>query len=298
MSYQRIQVKKVTPRLGAEIHGVDLSKELDEETFAEIHRAWLDNQVVFFRDQELTLEQHKALGRRFGELHIHPSTKAPEGHPEVLPIHADKNSRYAAGEAWHTDVSCDAEPPMASMLRLHTVPEYGGDTLFCSMYAAYDALSRPMKEFLKTLTAVHASEHIYRDHYGHQKGQRADTKESYPESEHPVIRTHPESGRQALFVNSAFTTRIVGFSKSESDALLGFLFNHIAQPQFQCRFSWRANSIAFWDNRCVQHYAMWDYYPEVRSGYRVTVKGDRPFFDPEGLEGELNVAPNRRSRAA
>ncbi|WP_101674639.1 TauD/TfdA dioxygenase family protein [Alloalcanivorax mobilis] len=298
MSYRNIEVRKVTPRLGAEIHGVDLSQELEEDTLAEIRRALVDNQVIFFRDQDMTLDQHKAFGRRFGELHVHPAAKSPEGHPEVLPIHADEHSRYVAGEAWHTDVSCDEEPPMASILRLHTVPECGGDTLFSSMYAAYDALSPRMKEFLKSCKAVHSGEHVYRGYYQTGKGQREDTQNAFPEHEHPVIRTHPESGRQSLYVNSGFTTRIVGLNKDESDALLKFLFNHIAQPQFHCRFNWRKNSIAFWDNRCVQHYAMWDYYPEVRSGYRVTIKGDRPYFDSEGVEGELNLAPHRRVRAA
>ena len=288
MTYNKIEVRKVTPRIGAEVFGVDLSKELDDVTFKEIHKALLENQVIFFRNQEMGLEQHKDFGRRFGELHVHPASPSPKGHPEILNIHADGNSTRVAGETWHTDVSCDLEPPMASILKLHQVPSAGGDTLFSSMYAAYDALSPTLKEFLKTLTAVHSGEHVYRGRYNYDKGQREDSKDKFPEHEHPVVRTHPESGRQSLYVNSGFTTRIVGLEKDESDALLSFLFAHNAKPQFQCRFRWANNSIAMWDNRCVQHYAMWDYYPEVRSGYRVTVKGDRPFFDKKGWEGKLN----------
>lgn len=278
MSYEVIKVRKLTPRIGGEISGVDLSKPLDDKTFREIKAALLENQVIFFRDQDITLDQHKDFGRRFGELHVHPAAPAPEGHPEILRIHGDANSKRVAGEAWHSDVSCDLEPPMGSILRLHTVPETGGDTLFSSMYAAYDALSQPMKDFLSGLTAIHSGEHVYRNRYEYNSGQREDTQKSFPQSEHPVIRTHPETGRQALFVNYGFTTRIVGLPQQESEALLAFLFDHCARPEFQCRFKWEVGSIAFWDNRCAQHHAIWDYFPQVRSGYRVTIKGDRPFY--------------------
>ncbi len=278
MTYQTIQVRKVTPRIGAEISGVDLSKPLDDRTFREIKAALLENQVIFFRDQDITLDQHKDFGRRFGELHVHPAAPAPEGHPEILRIHADQNSKRVAGEGWHSDVSCDPEPPMGSILRLHKVPSCGGDTLFSSMYAAYDALSQQMKDLLCGLTAVHSGEHVYRGRYEYTEGSREDTKKAFPLSEHPVIRTHPETGRQALFVNSSFTTHIKGLPRRESEALLEFLYAHCARPDFQCRFKWDVGSIAFWDNRCTQHHAMWDYFPEVRSGFRVTIAGDRPFF--------------------
>jgi taurine dioxygenase len=277
MRYDLIRVRRLTPRIGGEISGVDLSRPLDDATCREIRAALLEHQVVFFRDQDITLEQHKDFGRRFGELHVHPASPSPQGHPEVLRIHGDANSKRVAGEAWHSDVSCDAEPPMGSILRLHTVPEVGGDTLFSSMYAAFDALSPAMKDFLSGLNAIHSGEHVYRGRYEYSSGQREDTQTAFPQSEHPVIRTHPETGRQALFVNYGFTTRIVGLEPRESDALLRFLFDHCARPEFQCRFRWEAGSIAFWDNRCVQHHAIWDYYPQVRSGYRVTIKGDRPF---------------------
>jgi taurine dioxygenase len=163
---------------------------------------------------------------------------------------------------------------MGSILRIHTLPETGGDTLFASMYAAYDALSEPMKVLLGGLRAVHDGAPYYRS--VNERIGRDETGRAYPRAEHPVIRTHPETGGKAIFVNSMFTTRILGLPKSESDAILRFLFEHVQDPRFQCRFRWEKNSMAFWDNRCVQHQAIWDYWPKTRSGYRVTIKGDRP----------------------
>ena len=274
MGAKALQVNKLTPVIGAEIHGVDLSRPLDEETFGQIHAALTENQVIFFRDQEISLAEHKAFGRNFGKLHIHPAAPSPEDHPEILVIHADEKSKFVAGNGWHSDVSCDPEPPMGSILHLHQVPSSGGDTMFASMYAAYEALSSRMQKFLSELTAVHGSEHVYRGRY--KDFGVDDAGKVYPESEHPVVRTHPVSGKKGLYVNSGFTTAIKDMKRNESRALLDFLFEHIANPAFHCRFKWEKNSIAFWDNRCVQHYAVWDYYPEVRHGFRVTVCGDRP----------------------
>jgi taurine dioxygenase len=274
MTYASIHVDKVTPLAGAEIRGVDLSKPLDERTFKEIHAALIDNGVIFFRDQHLTPEQQKAFGRLFGELHMHPAAprELPE-HPEILVIHADENSKHVAGENWHSDVSCDLEPPLGSILYMHELPPVGGDTLFASMYAAYEALSEPMKRMLEPLTAMHEGEHVYRGRYGIN-----DTGKVFPKAEHPVVRTHPVSGRKALYVNGGFTTRIVQLKRAESDALLQFLYRHAETPEFHCRFRWQVNSVAFWDNRCMQHHAMWDYYPQRRHGHRVTIKGDKPFY--------------------
>ena len=291
MSQQSIRISPVTPRIGAEVSGVDLARPLDDDTVRAIRAALVEHQVLFFRDQELTLDQHKAFGRRFGELHVHPASPSPDGHPEVLPIHADARSKRVAGEAWHTDVSCDEEPPMASILRLHIVPPCGGDTLFASMFAAYDALSQPMKDFLSGLTAVHSGEHVYRGYYRYAEGQRADSKVAFPRTQHPVIRTHPESGRQAIFVNTGFTTHIEGLERRESDALLQFLYAHCARPEFQVRFRWAPGSIAFWDNRSTQHHAMWDYYPQVRSGFRVTIQGDRPFHRSQDAAASRSTVP-------
>jgi taurine dioxygenase len=269
-----ISVHPLTPTIGAEIRGVDLNRELDADTFQKIHDAFLAHQVIFFRDQDLTVERQKAFGARFGELAVHPNDPGLEGHPEVMIIHADAASARVAGERWHSDVSCDEEPPLGSILRIHTLPETGGDTLFASMYAAYEALSDTMKGWLAGLSAVHDGAPYYRSvnaRIGRDDGGRA-----YPRAAHPVVRTHPASGRKALFVNEMFTTHIVGLPGAESDAVLRMLFAHLQQPRFQCRFRWEPNSVAFWDNRCVQHMAIWDYWPATRSGYRVTVKGDRP----------------------
>jgi taurine dioxygenase len=276
MSYQSIDVRKLTPTIGAEIFGVDLGNGLGNQQFQEIHDALTENLVIFFREQRLTPAQHRDFGRRFGALHIHPNAPQPiEGHPEVLVVKADENSKRVAGEEWHSDVSCDEEPPMGSILHLHEVPSNGGgDTLFASMYAAYDALSEPLKRLLEGCTAIHDSNkaHTYR----YKAADRADMR--FPHAEHPVVRTHPVTGRRALFVNRGFTTRIVQLSRSESAALLEMLFRHVETPEFHCRFKWRPGSIAFWDNRCVQHHAMWDYYPQRRYGHRVTICGDKPFL--------------------
>ncbi len=271
MDKSEISIAPLNPVIGAEVTGLDLSEPLGPETFKKLHAAWLEHLVLFFRDQELTLEQHKNFGRLWGELHVHPSVPSLEGHPEILVIRTDENSMRAAGHGWHSDVSCEAEPPKGSILRLEQVPDSGGDTLFASMYACYEALSEHWQRFLSSLTAIHENEHVHgRPGYGHKKDREFRT------NEHPVVRTHPETGRKALYVNSGFTTRIRGMRPAESRATLGFLYQHIQQPDFHCRFSWRPNSVAFWDNRCAQHHATYDYHPQVRHGYRVTVMGDRP----------------------
>ena len=274
MSNVPISVEPLTPVIGAEVHGVDLSQPLDDTTFGAVHQALLAHQVIFFRDQDLDLEQLELLGNRFGPPHIHPTIKCIEGHPGVTRIHVDVDSKIYDGRKWHSDVTCDPEPPMASILHLHEVPATGGDTLFSCMYAAYQTLSEPMKTWLSGLEAMHESEHNLGAYFGAKAQGSRDG--FFPEAAHPVVRTHPDTGKKALFVNSGFTTRIVGLTPGESRAVLEFLYQHIAAPKFQCRFSWRKNSIAFWDNRCAQHMALWDYYPHTRSGHRVTIAGDRP----------------------
>ncbi|MEM7407112.1 MAG: TauD/TfdA family dioxygenase [Pseudomonadota bacterium] len=273
-----MRVEPLTPIIGAEINSIDLARMKDNE-FDSLKDAFLEHQVLFFRDQDLSVEEHIEFGARFGELHIHPAAGDYREHgnmpPEILRIHADENTIRTAGDKWHSDVSCDPEPPMASILKLETIPASGGDTLFSSMYAAYDALSAPMKALLDQLTATHDGGPNYRDR-ARKLGVDVSHK-VYPSHSHPVVRTHPETGRKALFVNSTFTTHIDDIPAEESRAILDFLFAHVARPMFQCRFRWQTNSIAMWDNRCAQHHAMWDYYPQVRSGRRVTVKGDRPF---------------------
>lgn len=270
MSYEALTVKPVTPRIGAEVFGVDLTRPLSNRQTEELKNALADHLVLFFRDQKIDHESHKALGRSFGELAIHTGVSGLPEHPEIVAIHADANSKHVAGENWHSDLTCNDEPPMGSILYLHTVPDYGGDTLFSSMYAAYEALSPKMQAYLEGLTAIHDGDHVYRPLF-------PDVDRKYPCNAHPVIRTHPVTGRKLIFVNSSYTTRIVEVPKEESDAILSFLYDHVKNPNFQVRFRWKPHSIAFWDNRCTQHLATWDYFPQTRSGFRVTVAGDRPF---------------------
>ena len=276
MPYQTIEVRKLNPVIGAEIHGVDLSKDLGNQQFKEVHDALMENLVIFFRDQEMSIEQHKAFGRRFGKLHVHPN--APQeiaGHPEILVIKADENSKHVAGEEWHSDVSCDEEPPMGSILHLHTVPpDGGGDTMFANMYAAFEALSPSLQRLLEGMTAIHDSAKAHR--YRVKAVDRTDI--SFPRSVHPVVRTHPVTGRKALYVNRGFTTRITQLKPHESEAMLEMLYRHCETPEFMCRFRWETNSVAFWDNRSTQHHALFDYFPRRRYGLRVTVAGDKPFY--------------------
>ena len=285
MAYRHIDVRSLTPTVGAEIRGVDLREPLSDEVFEEVRSAFLRHQVVFFKEQErLSPDRQIAFARRFGGLHVHPAAPHLEGLPEVFVIHTHKDSKIANGNGWHTDVSCDAEPPLGTMLQLHQLPSQGGDTLFASMYAAWEALSAPMQAFLERLNARHESEHVYRGRYSDRNVD--DAGKVYPESVHPVVRTHPETGRRALYVNCGFTTAIEGLGKAESKALLNFLFEHIEQERFQVRFKWEVNDMAFWDNRCLQHHAMWDYWPEERKGHRVTIQGDRPYLAPLALAAE------------
>jgi len=271
--YATIRVDPLTPVIGAEIGGVDLDKPLSAAQLADLERALAEHLVIFFRDQEMSPDQHLAFGRHFGALHIHPAAPHVPGEPELMIIHADASSPRANGEDWHSDVSCDLEPPMGTILYITQCPARGGDTLFASMYAAYDALSERMKRYLEGLRALHDGEHVYRGLFANYG---VVDKAVYPQADHPVVRTHPVTGRKALYVNRFFTLRILDMVKDESDAILNYLYAHMENPLFQCRFRWQPRSIAFWDNRCTQHRAMWDYWPETRSGQRVTVKGERP----------------------
>ncbi|MEQ9449390.1 MAG: taurine dioxygenase [Rhodospirillaceae bacterium] len=285
MSAQNIMVEKVEPHIGAEISGVDLSKPLGNQAFQEIHDALMEHGVIFFRGQNITPEQHVAFGRRFGELNVHPFAPSHPDHKEVLILHNDKDHPPSIN-AWHTDVTFMERPAMGSILKAEELPEHGGDTMWGSMYAAFDALSDKMQRFLRDLVAIHDFEHVF---FGARSPMDTMTKaeatvkarKTWPVMEHPVIRTHPVTGRQSLFVNSAFTVRIKDMKESESRSLLDFLYRHVATPEFQCRFRWEKNSIAFWDNRCTQHYALADYWPGIRHMHRVTIEGDRPFYRSE-----------------
>lgn len=272
VSFSEFSVSPVAPLLGAEISGIDVTKPLSTAQVAELRQALGHFQVLFFRDQPFDFESQKRFGRYFGELDIHPNTPGPEGHPEILPIHADANSKIIAGERWHSDVSCYAAPPLGSILHLHIVPETGGDTLFASSAAAYEALSPTLRQFLLSLTATHSGERNYRRR--NKILGVDDTGREFPTAVHPVVIKHPISGRPGLFVNRLFTSHINEVSETESEALLELLYAHAEKPDYQVRFRWKPNSVAFWDNRAVQHLAIWDYFPNIRSGSRVAVKGE------------------------
>ena len=270
-----MHVTPYSPVLGAEIRGLDLANGLDDSAYREVRDAFLKYGVLFFKGQsEIPPDVQVRIGRMFGELHMHPAAPHMPGHAEVFVIHAHRDSKIANGEFWHSDVSCDEIPPLGTMLQLHVLPEVGGDTLFASMYAAYDELSAPMQRLLDGLTATHESEHVYRGRYSDRGVD--DRGKLYPSAIHPVIRTHPDIGRKAIFVNRTFTTRINELTPTESDAVLKMLFDHCEQVDFQIRFRWAKNDVALWDNRCVMHRAIWDYWPNERKGHRVTIKGDRP----------------------
>ena len=270
-----IKIQKYSPNLGAIITGVDLSKEINENQFKDIHKAFLDNQVLFFQNQnEILPEVHLKLGKLFGELHVHPAAPSMPDYPEIFEIHAHKNSKVANGEFWHSDVSCDIEPPLGTMLQLHILPETGGDTMFSDMYSAYNELSNKYKSLLDGLIAIHESKHLYSGRY-EDRGVSKDNIKT-PVANHPLIRTHPITGKKAIYVNRTFTTGIEGMNKNESSSILEFLFEHCEHVNFQIRYRWNKNDMAFWDNRCTMHRAIWDYWPNERKGRRVTIKGDKP----------------------
>jgi taurine dioxygenase len=276
-AFARLKVAPLTPTIGAEISGIDLAEEQDDATIGEIRDALLAHKVIFFRDQDITPAQHIAFARRFGELEIHPATPKGQPDPEVLHIAHGADSK-GRENAWHSDVTWRAEPSLGSILRAVEVPAAGGDTLFADMAAAFRALSPAMQEFCRSLSAVHDIARVFAGRLGQS---REELHAKYPPQTHPVVRTHPETGEQALYVNTGFTSHIEGLSAKESDWLLAHLYAQAAVPEIQCRFRWEPNSIAFWDNRAGQHYAASDYFPAVRRMERVTIAGDRPFYRDE-----------------
>ena len=268
-----IDIRPLTPHIGAEIKGLDLAEDLDDATFSELDKAFMDHKVLFWRDQDITTAQQVAVCRRFGELEVHPFVPAKDGFPEVMVL--KHNERHKGTENfWHSDVTWRQEPSLGSMLRAIDVPEVGGDTLFADMEAAYEGLGPSMRDMVDGLVAVHDFVQVFG--YGKTAEELAELREKYPPAEHPVIRTHPVTGRKSIYVNVAFTARIKGLRPDESHQILHHLYRQAAVPEYQCRFKWEPNSIAMWDNRCVQHYAVSDYWPQRRVMERVTIVGDRP----------------------
>lgn len=281
MSSRELQVKPVTGSLGAEITGVDL-RDISNAAFDKICAAFYEHSVLIFRDQDFTHEQQIAFARRFGELEIHPIVNGMDDHPEMIKMLKPAGQSASFGVGWHTDNSFFENPSMGSVVYSHIVPPQGGDTLFASQYVAYERLSDGMKRMLGNLNAVHSAKYAYTSATAEEKyaGKTAITyKRSdsvYDEVVHPVVRTHPVTGRKALYVNPMFTIRFEDMSEEESKPLLTYLFEHCTRPEFGCRVPWDTRMVAMWDNRCVQHYAVDDYVDYERLLYRVTVNGEKP----------------------
>ncbi|MEM7779889.1 MAG: TauD/TfdA family dioxygenase [Pseudomonadota bacterium] len=270
-----LDIRPITPAIGAEILGIDLGDPTIAERIPQIRAALLKHGVIFFRDQELTQEQHIAFAREFGDLEIHPATPKDQPNPEVLKIEHGPKSR-GQENYWHSDVTWRAEPSLGSILLAREVPEVGGDTLFANMHLAYERLSEQMQRFCEGLTAVHDIARVFAKRLGKRPEELHD---KYPPMRHPVIRTHPETGERAIYVNTAFTSHIEGLSAEESRWLLDHLYASAKDAEIQCRFRWQAGSIAFWDNRVCQHLAASDYFPARRVMERVTIAGDKPYFE-------------------
>lgn len=272
---QSLNIRRMAGALGAEISGVDLSKPLSDDTVAAIRGALTRHQVIFFRDQDLTPAQQVAFGRRFGPLNIHPYVAGMAGQPEVMEIIKEPSDKINFGGGWHSDMSFLETPAIGSILYAVELPEWGGDTLFASQAAAFDALSPGLQATLEGLNAVHSASREYSSQ-GHSAQKRGSMKvaeaDGYVgEYVHPMVLVHPETGRKALYVNPAFTLRIEGWKTRESKALLDYLFEHSRYEAFTCRFAWRPGSVAFWDNRSVWHFALNDYPGQRRHMRRVTV---------------------------
>jgi len=278
MATENIRVTRIAGALGAEVQGVDLTRPLADEQAAAIRSAWLEHLVLFFRDQPLMPAQYMAFARRIGQPVEYPFVKGIEGYPEIIEVKKLEHETVNFGGIWHSDTAYLEEPPMASMLLAREIPPYGGDTLFANMYLAYETLSEGMRKMLDPLTAINSSARAdvskTREDRVKSDGRREARKEYV--AEHPVVRTHPETGRKALYVNVAHTARFGGMTEEESAPLLSYLYLHLTRPELTCRFVWRVGSIALWDNRCTQHNPVNDYHGFRRVMHRITLAGDRP----------------------
>lgn len=280
--YQHIGVTKAAGNIGAYIEGVDMTGPISPEVTAEVRRALLENLVIFFRDQDITPDQQKDFGRNFGELMLHPYIPTLEGHPELIELKSEETGPAAMSyqsNQWHTDMTFMQEPAMGSLLWCKTAALAGGDTMFLNMYRAYETLSEPLRNMLDGMQAVHDITVSMPPDFLQQSwapAQLERLQEKTPPIKHPIVRTHPETGRKCLFVNPNFTAHIDGMSHLESEGLLKILYEHAGKPENIVRFNWEDHSLAFWDNRCTQHYAINDYH-SLRVMYRLTLCGDKPY---------------------
>ena len=274
-----ISCRKIAGALGAEVSGLDLRACLDDSgVFAQLRELWLEHQVLFFRDQDLPPPEFMRFAQHFGEPVEYPMVKGLADFPRIIEVKKLEHERNAFGAVWHSDTVYLERPPMASMLIARELPPFGGDTLFSSMYAAYESLSVGLRAMLDGLRAVNSSAKadVTRTREDRVKTDGADVRQDFA-SEHPVVRTHPETGRKALYVNPAHTIRFAGWTDEESAGLLSFLFNHQVRPEFTCRFSWQPGSLALWDNRCAMHNPVNDYHGYRRLMHRITLAGDVPY---------------------
>ncbi|MBN7796694.1 taurine dioxygenase [Parahaliea mediterranea] len=273
-----LEVRPMAGALGAEIHGIDLSRDLAPEQVKTLRELLNEHEVIFFREQDISPARQHALASAFGPLQTHPAYATVEGFPAITILESTPEKPTKI-EAWHSDMTFRAHPPMATFLKSVIIPERGGDTLWSSMTAAYEGLSNSMQSFLEGLSAVHDFSHGFKESLAEPGGRErlAEAVAANPPVVHPVIRTHPETGRKVIFVNSLFTTRIRELTAAESRATLDFLFQHVRTDEYTCRFQWRRHSIAIWDNRSTQHKPVNDYFPQHRRMERITVDGDRPY---------------------
>lgn len=279
MRNSAIEVRPVAGAIGAEVHGVDLAK-LDDATAGEVRKALLDHCVIFFRDQELDVAQHKAMARKFGEIFIHPNYKGMTADPEIVMVNREPGDAKIVGEEWHADTTMVAEPPMGAILYAIEVPPYGGDTAFASQYAAYEALSDGMKRMLEPLKAIHSDRKVAGPQANMNAKRSTKVREDADWREtvnvHPVVVTHPETGRKLLYVNHSYTTHFEGMTADESRPLLNYLLDHGHRTEFTCRFRWEKGSVAFWDNRVCKHLAVHDSHQHRRLMRRIQISGTRP----------------------
>jgi taurine dioxygenase len=273
MRSNHLEIHPMSGSAGAEVGGVDLSVGLSEATIAGIRDVLAEYCVVVFRDQTLTPEQHIAAARHFGDINVNRFFTHADGYPEIALVSKEPDQTANIGGGWHTDHSYDEQPALGSMLYAREVPPSGGDTLFASMYAAYDALSDGLKQTLSGLRAVHSSRHVFGVERPAMQGRIGNPELATQDAIHPAVITHPESGRRALYVNPGFTLRFDGWTTEESQPLLAYLYRHAARPEFTCRLRWRNGSLAFWDNRSTWHYALNDYHGQRRLMHRITIEG-------------------------